>query len=194
MSGHGLFRDRSSWLNGCICDLHCANSIIAVGATCMYNCATNHACASKSNKVGPYSCLVALMFSPTSSPNPAPLFPTTKAPRRDDHRHPRVQSSAASYIRLPRLKSRPISGCKHGSDPFRLILLYAEIQKWFNAHFRHARLAVWRVRMLHPSCRLGLAAIGIPKWPELETVLSGRFCGRSYVWLVPEWYLIDQAN
>jgi hypothetical protein len=25
-------------------------------------------------------------------------------------------------------------------------------------------------------------------------VLSGRFCGRSYVWLVPEWYLIDQAN
>jgi hypothetical protein len=25
-------------------------------------------------------------------------------------------------------------------------------------------------------------------------VLSGRFCGRSYVWLVPERYLIDQAN
>jgi hypothetical protein len=25
-------------------------------------------------------------------------------------------------------------------------------------------------------------------------LVSGRFCGRNCVWLVPEWYLIDQAN
>jgi hypothetical protein len=52
-----------------------------------------------------YSCLVALMFSPTSRPNPA-LYPTRKAPRRANiYRNPSVQTAQQHHTFASRARS-----------------------------------------------------------------------------------------
>jgi hypothetical protein len=135
------------------------------------------------------------VFSHFTPESRSPLYPTTKAPRRADILYQKSTCTELSNIihSLPALEIPP--------------------DIWMQAWLRSLQVNLalrWDPIMI--QCTLSsretacMACSHAP--PELPArsgrnrntkvtrigVLSGRFCGCSYVWLVPEWYLIYQAN
>jgi hypothetical protein len=156
---------------------------------CDMNCATNHACVSKSNKVLMLGRTdVFSHFMPESR---SPLYKSSTAGRRipDIHMYRAQQYyTFASHARNP---ARYLDASRLRSLQVNLALCWDPIMIQCTLSSRETGC----MACSHAPPKLP-ARSGLNRNTKVTRigVLSGPFCGRSYVWLVPEWYIIDQAN